>query len=773
MNTEPMNSSYASKSRPLRVMWLLNHSAARRFEVPMLKRMGIEEIFLPKSFPADPSFRSASVDWSEDANLKIPPSDLAILNATDWYDGGNREAWDVANRYFDVVFFIVHTHRLIQQIANHFQGVALWRAYGLQKTINYDVLVSLKRDGRLRQGLDHLGSRFFLAEAYSHLSDIEPEYLKSRRLYLPLGISRQKKHYTWSGDLAQILFVCPDIAINDYYASIYEEFKRDFGDLPHVVGGAQPIKVNDNNVLGFVSTEEHCRNMTQSRVMYYHSTEPNHIHYHPFEAIQTGMPLLYMAGGMLDRMGGADLPGRCVSVKDARKKMRRILGGDQQLIDSIRDSQTRLLKPMSFESCEPAWRESFAHLRAGLEKHRYEQAFRPAVTRPTRIAVCLPIVYQGGTLRGAQALAQALLLGSRQADEQAEIVLLYPEGADYGPEDWRDLPAEITRREFSWRALDSSQAQRAMNYAGFTDWQPHAERFMVPDDGIQHLQDCDLWVFVSDRLSLPILPLRPRILMVYDYLQRYESVMPTGHDREFLDAARQANRVLVTTHFTRQDALQYAGLHPDRVRKVPMLAPVLDKASLPTEAKNYFLWPTNMAAHKNHANAAEALRIYYEELEGIWDCWITGESKQQLLHSGLPHLQRMVDTFNRSKLMRKKMRWKGNLKDRCYRQTLAQANAVWLPTLIDNGSFSAVEAAQVNVPSLCVDYPAMREMNDQFNLNLTWMDGRDPRQMAEQLKEMEHKAPMLRAHLCHIDCLAGQRIDELADTYWQEIRECL
>jgi len=55
-----------NKCRPLRVMWLLNHTSARKFEIPMLKSIGLNEIFLPKSFPLDPAFRSASIDWSED-----------------------------------------------------------------------------------------------------------------------------------------------------------------------------------------------------------------------------------------------------------------------------------------------------------------------------------------------------------------------------------------------------------------------------------------------------------------------------------------------------------------------------------------------------------------------------------------------------------------------------------------------------------------------------------------------------------------------------------
>ena len=76
-----------------------------------------------------------------------------------------------------------------------------------------------------------------------------------------------------------------------------------FSCFDYTIGGAQPVQVNDKNVIGFVTREQHEFNMRQHRVMYYHSAEPNHIHYHPFEAVRAGMPLVFMADGMLDSMG--------------------------------------------------------------------------------------------------------------------------------------------------------------------------------------------------------------------------------------------------------------------------------------------------------------------------------------------------------------------------------------------------------------------------------------------------------------------------------------
>lgn len=760
-------------ARPLRVMWLLNHSAARRFEIPMLKTVGVDEIYLPKRYPDDPSFRSASIDWSEDASLTLPSADLQLLNAQDWYSGASTEAWAVANRHFDVVFFIVHSACLLKQIAHCFQGLAIWRAYGLQRPMTYDQILTHCENGVLRHAMDRLGSRFYFGEAYEHLGDAEPAYLKSRRVFLPLGMAPRQGAANWLGSLQQVLFVCPDIGINSYYRQVYERFKRDFGDLPHMIGGAQPVAVNDPCVLGFVDDVQHTRNMTQSRVMYYHSREPNHIHYHPFEAIRAGMPLLYMAGGLLDRMGGADLPGRCRSTAEARRKLRRILAGDQPLIDSIRNTQGRLLEGMRPDRCEPAWRHGFERLREDLAERRQEQRTRPQPLTRKRIAVCLPIVYQGGTLRGAQSIAHALQVGSRQAGEAADIVLLHPDTPDYTDEDFSALPPGIARRPFRWRVFDASEARRAMRYAGFAAWEPDADRFIVMDDGIRQLQDCDLWLFVSDRLSMPVLPLRPHVLMVYDYLQRYESVMPSGHDQPFLAAARRAAGLWVTSRFTYDDALQYAGVDPHRITQVPMLAADIRQHMTSIRAGNYFIWPTNPAAHKNHTHAAQALELYYDTLGGTLECWITGEGSQHLLKSELPHLRSMAKTFKRCKALRKRVRWKGCLSDRAYWRALAGARFLWHPTRLDNGSFNVVEAAQLHVPSLSSDYPAMREMEDQYGLGLCWMNADDPQEMAEQLLRMEREAGQRREALTTNDCLAGRRIEDLAGVYWREIRTCL
>jgi glycosyltransferase involved in cell wall biosynthesis len=755
-------------------MWLLNHGAARRFEISMLKQLGVREIFLPKSYPIDPSFRSASVDYSEDEALSIPAKDLEILNAADWYTDPGKTVWDIANRYFDVLFFSLHDGSLLRGIARHFRGVALLRAYGMPRDQSYSVL--LRAMSRLEgESLIHsLGKRIFFAEAYPHLHQSELDFLQRRRLYLPLGLDDCRIDDKWRGNDQRMFFVCPDIGYNEYYRKAYLQFREDFKNIPYAIGGAQPVRVSDPHVMGFLPREEHERNMMEMRVMFYHSTEPNHVHYHPFEAVRTGMPLVFMAGGLLDRLGGSKLPGRCTSIKEARKKVMSMLDGDRALIDAIRSSQPQLLDAMRPENLIDSWRSGFAAVCETASKARLQ--VRPTPAKPARVAVIVPIGYRGGSLRAAKLVAHAIDLGARQAGNPTEVIFGHLDDPECYPDDeFKDLSPNIVRRPYQWKTLMHDEATRALRYAGRT--RPLIARsYQVPDDGMRQFTDCDLWMIISDRLELPLLPLRPYAMIVYDYLQRYLPLMGAADNWKFLNAAHNAERVFVTTDFTFGDALQFAGLERQRLVRVPMLAPEFSWGAGPapsTKQSDYFLWTTNLAPHKNHENAVKALQIYYERLGGKLACCVTGVNTETLLTSSLPYLKPLRAMVAKSPKLKSRLRILGELPDALYRSRLAGASFLWHAGWIDNGTFSVIEAAHLGVPALSSEYPAMQEIDRQYMLGLAWMDAHDPNDMAMQLKRMEGDADTRRTALPTRAHLMSQRVENLAHHYWEAVSDCL
>ena len=90
--------------RPKRVLWLLNHTTLRQFEVPILQSLGYE-VFVPKSFPYDEANLSASVDYGPDLQLSIPPQDIEKLNRHNFYGQLTSEISDIINSHFDIAFF--------------------------------------------------------------------------------------------------------------------------------------------------------------------------------------------------------------------------------------------------------------------------------------------------------------------------------------------------------------------------------------------------------------------------------------------------------------------------------------------------------------------------------------------------------------------------------------------------------------------------------------------------------------------------------------------
>ena len=764
-----------SEQQTHRVMWLLNHAAAQQFEIPMLKSIGIREIFLPKIVPPDHNFRSSSVDFSEDENLTIPAQDLAVLNNADWYRDPGLDAWRIANKHFDAAFFILHRLEMLTSVARHFSGAAIWRAYGLDSSTSYSRILDSTNSGGGWKDIRRMGNRFWFGEAYPHLEEVERHSLKKRAIYLPLGLSDSEAEPAWSGQRNQLFFVCPEISFNPYYRKIYDDFRKAFSEFDYVIGGSQPIAVKDERVLGFVSAEEHRRNMQELRVMFYPSTEPNHVHYHPFEAVRAGMPLVFMAGGLLDRLGGAGLPGRCKSIAEARHKIRRVLADDRRLIDEIRGAQSRLLEPLRPEACRPAWVENFGKILGELERSRRAQRIAVAPRRK-RIAVILPVQYRGGTLRAAKLLAIALWEGSRREGEEVDVIFAHVDDPSfYSKSDFEDLPPSIARRPYAWSSLDGPVARRAMTYAGFETWQPTSDEYALPDDGMRQFLDCDLWLVISDRLSVPLLPIRPYVLLVHDYLQRY---MPRGSglaEHSFLEAARLAERVLVTTQFTEGDALQYAGIDPRKVVRVPMLVPQFELAEepRPSNERPYFIWPTNAAMHKNHANSFKALRIYWEEIGGSLDCHVTGVNTGGLLDDERPFLRLLGTSVEDVRALRARVWLRGELSDTSYQRELSAARFLWHPTQIDNGTFSVVDAAHVRVPALSSDYPAMREIDNQFGLNLAWAPSDDPDRMARALKWMEDHVEERRSLLPSKTSLDTHNVHAFAAQYWTVVRECL
>ncbi|MBV8669490.1 MAG: hypothetical protein JOZ28_09775 [Candidatus Eremiobacteraeota bacterium] len=350
------------RERNKRVLWLLNHKTLMPYEVGLLQDLGFE-VFTPKVLPPTEEYRSCAVDFAPDARLTIPQRCLEQLNAFNFYtDTWSPQITALVNRYFGTAFVVVHRH-LLSEVVDKFEGHIVLRAFGLpDATLSYVRAVEAMYGAKILSKIYALGNRFWFGQGYEQLQECEPALFAHRAVFLPFGLpasaGRNANH--WNGSVKKILFMCRWVVTDPYYADVYERFKREFGDLPHLIVGSQDVAVEDASLMGYVSDKELQRLFQDCAVLYYHSREPRHVHYYPVEAATVGMPVVFYNDSLLGRLTKRPMAGGVDTAAQAREMVERILAGDRAVIDSVRRDQQHIVSFFSDVHCRSAWQRSIA-----------------------------------------------------------------------------------------------------------------------------------------------------------------------------------------------------------------------------------------------------------------------------------------------------------------------------------------------------------------------------------------------------------------------------
>lgn len=355
-----------SEWRPRRVAWLLTHAALRSAEVPVLKSLGCE-VWTQKAFPQTAAYRSCRGDTAWDHGLTLPADELDILNGFDFYSHPITDAIaDILNSRFDLL--VIDGFALkAREALTRFHGPVLMRAFGIAHPLSYSALFFRIHTPGLTEGIRKNFHRFHVGAFYKPVIPHELPILAERSFHLPITLPQEAwvREGTWTGGDPRIFFVCPSINSHPECRVIYDNFKSHFGDLPHVIAGRQPDPVDDPCVRGFMAANEYAENFRTAALMFYHSTEPRHLHYHPVEAMASGMPVVYMRGGLLEGFDTGNQSGACANFMEAREKAMRILAGDEDLVGMIRESQKSILDKWRPEVAREGWRAWFAKFRPG------------------------------------------------------------------------------------------------------------------------------------------------------------------------------------------------------------------------------------------------------------------------------------------------------------------------------------------------------------------------------------------------------------------------
>ena len=761
-----------------RALWLMNHTTLRRFEVPMLIEMGFE-VYCPNMFPYDEGNMSASVTREFDSTLTISCEQLDILNKVDFYRELPREIVELINREFDIVFIGFFPEQF-RSVVSHFKGIIVFQAFGLAAGSTYTRILEQYVGYSIFESIKKAGKRFVFGQAYENLAEIECELLQKNAVYLPLGLKNAYVNNKWKGTDKRILFVCPRIQSTTYFGNIYKKFKKDFEGFEYVVGGAQPIDDHsDPRILGFVSDEQYEYNMTQLAVMFYHSQENRHLHYHPIEAVKNGMPLIFMANGLLDELGGKNLPGRCETIAEARKKIARILKGDKNFIQEVTQSQTVLLTPFTEKYCKEIWIKAFQ----GINVKITQLMAKGQETPPKRIAVVLTEGYTGGVLDVTLRLVKALKRGIETFHSNTQLIFAYVNLPVFTQKDYfapvRDMGIPI--RSFEWKAISYQYMKNYCALIGAGEPDSEGQDYYIMDDGMQMFEDCDGFVFSVDRCPGRIFLTKPHVVLVHDYLQRYMTyVYGNCYEDNVLYMARTAVRTLVMSPPTYQDAIMYAGLPESKLELIPLmfeLMPELKETQQTQKTQSngkksfggkeekpeeYFLWSTNLGEHKNHIMAIRALSSYYNE-GGRLKCYMTGVGTDLFdpnsTEEGSEYVQK-VRNLIRQEALEEHLKFCGNMSKSKYVQTLRQAKFFMHPGLMDNGNMTAVDAASVGVPTISSNYPQMKYYEEYMHLHMRFFDPYSEKSLKNVLLQTEQDYEVLREQLPSRDELQQYTIEE-------------
>ena len=747
----------------------------------MLLNMGYE-VYCPKMFSL--LDMSGSISYDYDSSLTIPIQIISQLNKIDFYQSLSSEEMDLINQYFDIAICIFNSSTL-ESLLRLFKGQIILHTFGIIKPDNYTrELTNNYSQFNLLALIKQVGNRFWYAPSYEILSEIEAPVLRNRAIFCPIGFSKVFAEKQWVGGEKKLLFVSPKIKSNPYYEKVYHDFINNFGDIPHVIGGAQLQSVTeDPTVTGFLPKEEYEYNMTHLAVMFYHSQEPYHIHHHPLEAIRFGMPLVFMAGGMLDHLGGSHLPGRCETIAEARKKIKRLLNGDKKLEKSIIDSQRVILNNFSMEYCRPFWEKAFSMIENSIDSNSNNNTGYRFYKKTKKIAVVMPNKYLGGVLDYSVRLSEKIQ--TVKNEENVEVVFSYPEDEKY-----TDLPIikRISSKGISIRSMNCEErngewVQDALDLAGFlapNDYIEKKKRYCVFNDSISNFADCDFLILTADRSTVlaPFFSTKPFIVVAHDFIQRYIPDLFTKKQLSMINANLQnAMNVWTTSKPSYDNAISYAGLPKEKVLLTPYLlelgGKIINDKKNDMDAQEYFVWITNTSKHKNHLRALKALKGYYNN-GGRLKCIITGVGTDLLLTGSIKdeklseYVEDIKTEISNSRQLKDNIIVKGYL-DICDYEYLVKDSAfIFHPGYADNGNGSAADGARYGIPFICSDYPEMRYLANFIGINPVYFDPFDVEDIEEKLlyaekeyKKLKKEMPNHRVLFEHYNNKTNQQIKEI------------
>lgn len=302
---------------------MINHETLALWEIPLLRKAGFKNIFTPQGFPENPSFTSGGVVELNTESFTLTKEETDLLSQQNWYQNIDATASGIINKNFSIAFTTSDPTQVLT-ILNAFDGLIVVRLFGLDGKRTYSELYNFYFTPYETQLLKNNLHRIVFAIGYRELLENEESWLTERCVFLPIGLP-ERLHSSWNGTSENVIAVVPRIEPRSYYEKNLIDHKKMTPKKNLIVGGRQHLKFSDKRILGSLHRREFDQFLESSRCMIYASKEARHVHYHPLEAMQIGLPVVYFKNSLLARIVGGDNAGAVQSYRQAKKIVRRMI----------------------------------------------------------------------------------------------------------------------------------------------------------------------------------------------------------------------------------------------------------------------------------------------------------------------------------------------------------------------------------------------------------------------------------------------------------------
>ncbi|MCS6976155.1 MAG: glycosyltransferase [Gemmatales bacterium] len=277
----------------------------------------------------------------------------------------------------------------------------------------------------------------------------------------------------------------------------------------------------------------------------------------------------------------------------------------------------------------------------------------------------------------------------------------------------------------------------------------------------------DVWLALSDRFPLPLLPARPYAVVVHDMIHRH--VPEAFHAAYFRNlhrgvwpTLRHAEAIITTSEPTKSDVLAEYDLVPERVVVVPVACEPhrrfgsLPSGLVPLPRRDFILNVTNASPHKG----ADLMLEAYAELKRRLGPWtpllvLCGINTQYLsarhrqpgpaFWERCRQLQRSLGLVERQDVV-----FLGPVTDMELKDLYCRCQVVVNAARYDNGTYCLIEAAWFGKPTVSTCYPGVESLVERFGLPVRFAAGHDPETLADALTSALACGEMTSEQLCRI-----------------------